>query len=208
MQNYDKTAILNVNDIPAKISRVSSYVTVISDKYKERFAFLIEEMESEMGKPIFVSVREANKNPLDVYPMEERKCICTVVMKDEKFKALNGVYKSIVDIQERIRELCVQDVSQTLSFQIEKINGRYIWKCPKCNTYGATCVAYHQINEVPNDPSDRNVQQKCNNCDYDPEFIQSDWLRLTVYPELSMIGTGGGGSVSTIKRLGTLTITK
>ena len=219
-----KILILELKDIPAEQPYQSedSFRTILPEHYHEKLKNLVEEMEAELGKSYFIFVRQQNKSTTEFYPVEERKRNYKVVMKDDRCIALNGVYSSISDIKDKIKELTVIDImSQDCPSSIvydtlfgpskypraEKIRDQYVWKCPQCNCYGVKSQnserTWTSINEYQ---TDRHSCSRCSNCRYDPKFPDSVWARIEIYPESGIVGTCSGGSVSRIKELGTLEI--
>lgn len=106
-----------------------------------------------------------------------------VAMDEKKFTPLNGAYSSLEDIKHQIDSLCVQDIARTTTVAMEKVQRRYVWRCPKCCAYGVTSDGINAINQISHEEP-----EMCHNCQFDPSFSRSHWRSIVIYPKLSVVG--------------------
>jgi hypothetical protein len=217
-----KIPITNINDISAESDYQDPYKTNIPNKFKERISSLIEDMENELNDIYYISIRKPGYNSTEIYPLEERKRSYEIIMKNAKdipktysvygnvnLNILNGVYPSLNAIRERIYDIYIESIKSVVP--IEKINGQYVWRCPKCLSYGFTntyedngkIIKFNLINNILIGTDSKVV---CRNCNFDPEFPRSIWRVLELYPSSGLVGVDSGCSLSIIDNLGILKI--
>lgn len=152
--------------------------TKLPDIYLSEFSQLMKKIERETGEKYELDITRPGKYPLKLWSNKERPFPCEVVMHDPEYHALNGVYNNVNEINDKIRQLSIDDYLQDgINIEVTP-SGREVWKCPSCNCYGKILESDHQINHIPYPGSG---SMRCWNCNYKASFV-SKWKDVSVNP--------------------------
>ena len=153
-------------------------------EYIQRLEDLVRELERETGDKYEIELRKFCGKTTTICPFAKRQ-VHVHSMKPE-YKELEGYYVSCGHVAARINELKFTG--------LEMVDGR--WRCPRCGYYERNCL-YNEL-----------CQGRCNvpgnNCDYN--VSDSKWMRVRVFGGSGCIGIAGGGTLSEVKPIGSLSL--
>jgi hypothetical protein len=163
--------------------------TTIPIKFINKFTDILNELELETNCIYQLTILEnLCSNPIIVSEFNKRTNLNYIVEMTETYKELNGIYKSIEDIENKISEFKNGTLSIIENKKSTNEYNKYLWVCPKCNFY--------ENNYLSN--------KLCQKCRYRHTSIW-EYVSINKNGEISKTD---GGSVSIVHPLGFIKIIK
>jgi len=203
------TTITNINDIPDLNNEEqyhSNRTTQISQKFHIKLSEIIAQLEAETGKIFRMELTEAKSyfQPIEIYPIVNRLGPYRVVALEEIYSDINGVYPTMKEIKDKLEHLNAEEFKQNFQLVVEKSPQGYVWKCPKCQSYGKIDMSRKEsyyLNKVPTNPYNLVSGTRCINClyscwSYGDPYPHTVWTEVGLSPDTMAITRPNGIYIS------------